>query len=159
MKRSIAVLALAVGVLLLWPVTEAHAQTQIGPRIGFDVGGDIKEFFLGGDARFDLGPGPWKLQATFDLFFPEDPLDLFAIGVNVLYELKPLPSNVKPYVGVGLALNRLEVGKRSNTETGLNLIGGATFRSGNLRPFAQVQAGIGDLDLLTISGGLLFDIG
>jgi len=78
----------------------------------------------------------------------------------------PLPElSFRPYVGAGIALTRATVeldvagvgsGENSNTEAGINLIGGLTFPTNNLKPFVQVQVTIGDPDLFSLVGGLLF---
>ncbi len=72
-----------------------------------------------------------------------------------------------PYVGGGIGISRTSISvdipgfdSVSDTDTGLNLVGGVRFGVGPLRPFVQAQVTmLGDVELVTLSGGLLFKFG
>ncbi|GIV58439.1 MAG: hypothetical protein KatS3mg042_1352 [Rhodothermaceae bacterium] len=167
MKRTTAFLLLTALVTCtgLLPA-RAQARIEIGPRLGVDAGGDIEEFFVGADARFHLIALPVVLNTTFDIYFVDGPTDFWQLGLNVLYPLNAPALDI--YVGGGLGINRLsadadlgDFGRfdASDTSVGLNLIGGLTFNAAPLKPFAQAQITLGDVDLFTLGGGLLFSLG
>jgi len=143
----------------------AHAQLRldVAPRLGFDLVGDVEEFFLGVDARIGLVALPVILNPAFDYYFTEGNLNVYQFSINALYPLRY--PGMRPYIGGGIGISRISIDRdgrrlgafdRSDTDVGLNFIGGVVFRTGNLRPFAQGQITFGDLDLFTLSGGLLF---
>jgi hypothetical protein len=157
---------------LLVPVTagapRAHAQIRldVAPRLGFDLVGDVEEFFLGLDARIGVDTLPVILNPSLDYYFTESPLNVSQFSLNALYPLRY--PGLRPYVGGGIGITRLSLDRdgrgfggfdKSDTDVGLNLIGGVVFRTGNLRPFAQAQITFGDVDLFTVAGGLLFRLG
>ena len=158
------------GLCMVLGVSEARAQAQIeiGPRLGFDLVGDVEEFFVGGDGRVDLAGLPVMLNGTFDFYFVDENLDFWQLSLIALYEFGIANVAFSPYAGAGIGISRasLDLGlgdfgnaEASDTDVGLNVIGGATFGLGNLKPFAQAQITFGDVDLFTIGGGLLFSIG
>ncbi len=145
------------------PRAEAQARIDVAPRLGFDLVGDVEEFFLGVDARIGLRAVPFVLNPAFDYYFTEGNLNVYQFSVNALYPIRY--PGMRPYVGGGIGFTRISIDRdgrrfgafdKSNTDVGLNLIGGVVFRTGNLRPFVQGQITFGDLDLFTVAGGLLF---
>ncbi len=159
--------ALVFGVCGVVGLHEARAQIEIGPRIGFDLIGDVEEFFIGADGRLSLVALPVVLNGAFDIYLVEENLDFWQFSFNALYEFGIANVAFSPYVGGGIGISRTSLdfdlgdfgNDASDTDVGLNLIGGATFGFGNLKPFAQAQITFGDVDLFTIGGGLLFSIG
>ena len=156
-------LALASGVRT---VQAQPVEAEFGPRLGFDIGGDFEEFFIGADGRLSFASLPVLINPAFDFYFIEGDASFFQLSANVLYEFDIPNPMVKPYVGGGIGLARFSVDTdnarliqnidATDTDAGLNLIGGATFSAGTLKPFAQAQITFGDFDLFTITGGLLF---
>jgi len=138
------------------------------PRVGYDIGGDVEEAFLGVDARLGVMALPIDFQATFDYYFMEENVTFWQLGLNALLGFGP-GVIFTPYVGAGLGIARTSVSadlgdfgefSASDTDTGINLIGGARFGVGPIRPFVQAQVTVlGDVDLVTIAGGLLFKFG
>jgi hypothetical protein len=53
----------------------AQAQTSIelGPRVGFDLAGDVEELFLGVDGRIGVASLPVLLNGTFDYYLVDNP--------------------------------------------------------------------------------------
>ncbi len=160
MKRLFACIALLVALMGAGATAQAQARIEIGPRAGFDLAGDVEEFFLGADGRLGLAVLPITLNAALDFYFP-DGFDFFQLSLNALYEFGPNNRVFTPYAGLGLGFSRASGGANftDNTDVGLNLIGGAVLGTGNLRPFAQAQITFGDADLVTVAGGLLFRVG
>lgn len=158
--------------------TAAQAQTsvQIGPRLGVPVGdlSDAASVFVGADVRVTGEELPVVPSGSFDYYLTDaDGYSLFAVDLNALYEFGIDNEAFVPYAGGGLAITRssfeaqttntnfgtVTVGGGSNTEVGLNIVGGARFLVGSVEPFAQLNATLGgDVQRLGITGGLLFSI-
>jgi opacity protein-like surface antigen len=150
-----------------------------------DAGAD---FAIGADVRYDLSANvdaPIQLAGSFDFYFAEDieapdpqggtqelSQTIFAVDLNGHYMI-PTEGTFSPYAGVGLGIVRssqdeVEVdtpfgtqtfGGGSNTDVGLNLVGGAEFETGSVRPFAQAQVSLGgDFTRFGITGGVLFSL-
>lgn len=141
----------------------AQVGIRIGPRVGYEID-DVEELFIGADARLDIATLPVIVNPAFD-YYLTDGYDLFQLSVNALYTFGINNTAFTPYAGAGVGITRVSADTGfdfvddSNTEVGLNIIGGAEFGFGNLRPFVQAQLTIGDVDLTTIAGGLLFSFG
>jgi len=163
---------LALIVSMLWtffggPPARAEAGVSLGPRGGLQLRGDTDPF-AGAELRLTFSLSPLTLNPTFDYYFDED-RTLFQFGVNALYVL-PVSASVKPYAGVGIGLTAFaydETGMMTGenrrdsqgSRVGLNLIGGVTFVTPWLTPFVQAMVSLGKIDLVTIGGGVLFDLG
>src|SRR5690606_34189644 len=114
--------------------------------------------------------------ASFDYYFPDlDNFTYFELNGNVLYDI-PLVgvTGFAPYVGGGLNIARskfewegvsvpgiVEIpgGSESNTELGLNIVGGANFNLAVIRPFAELRYQIhgGDFEnQFVIAAGVTF---
>lgn len=167
MKRTISFLAL----FLLSAAAQAQVPSpvtfELGPRVGYDIGGDVEETFLGVDARLGIMALPIDFQATFDYYFTEENKTFWQLSLNALLSFGP-GIVFTPYVGAGLGIARISsrisidmgILSASDTDMGVNLIGGARFGMGPLRPFVQAQVTmLGDVELVTIAGGLLFKFG
>lgn len=162
-SRLLATILFLVTVFSTVPTAGAQARIEASPRLGFDLVGDVEEFFVGLDARIRLVAAPVILNPAFDYYFTEGNLNVYQFSANVLYPIRY--PGMRPYVGAGIGISRISLDRdgrrfgtfeRSDTDVGLNLIAGAVFRTGNMRPFVQGQITFGDLDLFTVAGGLLF---
>ncbi|MEF8795501.1 MAG: outer membrane beta-barrel protein [Salinivenus sp.] len=178
MQRFTVLAAFLILALGLLAPTSAEAQTsfKIGPRLGIPVGDfdDAASVYLGADARLTTEALPVVPNASFDYYFTDvDGYSLFAIDLNALYEFGVDNQAFTPYAGGGLAITRASIdspsvsfggqtfggGSTSNTEVGLNIVGGARFPLGSVEPFAQLNATLGgDAQRLGITGGLLFSL-
>lgn len=94
---------------------------------------------------------------SFDYFFPDGGIDYYEGNVNLSYQIGDPRASIGPYVGGGLNIARAEFGGASNTEIGLNLLGGIRFRSANkMVPFLEARFELGGGEQLVLTGGLLF---
>ena len=122
--------ALVFGLCGVVGLHEARAQIEIGPRIGFDLSGDVEEFFIGVDGRLNLVALPVVLNAAFDLYLAEENRDFSQLSFNALYEFGIVNVAFSPYVGLGIGLSRTSLdfdlgdfgNDASDTDVGLNLI-------------------------------------
>lgn len=146
---------------LMW-ATPAAGQIRLGPRVGYnldaftDSGAEEGAFTLGGEVRFPLRGIPIILNPGADYYFNGlDDTNVWQFDANVLYPISHENMVFTPYVGAGLAMTRVSfdpdtgllgrlIGEDNETDFGLNLLGGATFGFGTLRPFAQAQITLGD---------------
>lgn len=124
--------------------------------------------FVGADVRLSFRLSPLTINPMFDYYFDERQR-LFQVGVNALYYLPISP--VEPYVGAGVGVTafslkdtmppagEMVVEDDNGSRVGMNLIGGVCFDLPVVTPFVQAMLTVGEIDLLTVGGGLLFRIG
>lgn len=158
----------AIVAVLILSVSAANAQgvsVELGPKLGFDVAGDIEEFFVGVDSRFRTSL-PVVLNAAFDYYFAEENITVWQLGLNALYEFQVDNQEFVPYAGAGIGITRYSVDvdgpfgfDASTTDTGVNGIAGARFPIGGVDLFGQAQITIGDIDIIGLSAGALFGLG
>ena len=169
MTSKLSVLFFALCAFAFAPQTaQAQTQLEIGPRLGYELD-ELEALSVGADVRASTVALPFQINGTFDFYFPDEDdfggdISLFQLTLNGLFEFNVNNQVFTPYFGPGLSLTRIsaEAGpfENSESELGLNLVGGAEFGFGNLRPFAQAQFTVGgDIEPLLIVGGLLFRLG
>lgn len=143
------------------------AQTRFGVQGSW---GD--DFDLGIGGRVALGlksmfpKAPVEFHASFDYFFPDEPAGVdrtyWELNGNVLYMIPGVRGNVGPYVGGGLNIahrSEEELGvSRSDTEGGLNLMGGVQFKPprSRVRPFVEFRLELEGGDQFVLAGGVVF---
>lgn len=144
----------------------AHAQSltnAYGPRLGFST--DPDQIVLGG--QLDLGELAPDLTLTpnLELGFGDD-ITTIQLNGDLHYHFVVSGSAWRPYVGGGLGVAFYSFdappgfqGDDSQTEIGLNIIGGAIVptRSGS-RFFTELKLGIADLPDLKILVGWNFGL-
>ena len=165
MKRSLLFPIASLALLFLVaavPQAQAQAQIEIGPRVGYEID-DIEALTLGGDVRVSSFVLPVQINGSVDYFFLDEgtygDASLLKFAVNGLYQFGFANQLFTPYAGPGLSITRFSNGN-SETDLGLNAVGGAEFGFGALRPFAQAELVLlGDTEPVQITAGLLFTIG
>lgn len=170
MKNVLTALALCLALTLLAaPMAHAQADVRIGPRLTVDMG-DISDapgsdFAIGADARVRATNVPFQLNGSFDYYSADEDLTFTTFDFNAVLPLASDEPSLVPYIGAGLGITRFsvdgEVGdfSASETEVGLNLVGGVELYAGALTPFAQFQFTNGDdVDRFGLTGGILIDI-
>ena len=170
--KSLSLLAVLLALVVAIHPQQAHAQptVEVGPRVGLDLG-DIEEGFIGADARIATEALPVLINPAVDFYFVDSGVEgvdqsIFAIDINALYPFGVDNQAFTPYAGGGLGIVRSSVDVdagafgstgESTTDVGLNLVGGAVFQAGTLKPFAQAKINVGgDVTLFNVMGGLLF---
>ena len=161
--RVIAALALALAIAL--PV-QTHAQWSLNTHGGYDL--DAKEFLIGASVEFSI-PGaaisgvPLTFVPGFDYYPGLDGASFFVMDFDAHYPFKA--KGMTPYVGGGMYISRVSVGapgigSGSDTNFGLNLKGGARFRtSSKVRPFGEARLRILNGSTLILKGGLSIQLG
>jgi len=128
----------------------SHAQSgnEIGPRVGLSINPD--QFVIGGQMNFPL-------ENTHGLAVSPN-LEL-GVGDNVTtiqfngdldYHFANQGPTWNPYIGAGLGIAFFDfnndVGGGSNSEIGVNLIGGLRFHQHNgSHLFTELRVGLGDI--------------
>ena len=154
----------AVGVM----AAPAQAQVQFGVQANY---AEDVDFGIGARGQFGLGE---MLNAeggladligvvSFDYYFWDCSADCsyFEINGNALYPVEVEGSDLAPYVGGGLNIARASldsgvtgVGDVSETDVGLNALGGLNFDLGGFAAFveAKIEVGGGEQFVLTFGG-------
>jgi hypothetical protein len=150
---------LLLAVFLIGSTASATAQSiDLGPRFGVDVD-TVNEAYVGLEARITAPVLPVTLNPGFDVYFVGGGDSFFTFDANVLLPLGIDNQLFTPYTGAGLVVTR-EANGAADTSAGVQVLAGAAFGFGNLRPFVQAKASFGaSPDLASLSGGLLFRLG
>lgn len=166
--------AASLAILLLVP-TALHAQVGLGGQLSV---ADDADLGLGVRATFGLPtPTPLEIITTADYFFPDGALGVdvsyWEINANLVYLFQIPASIIAPYAGGGLNfarasysvdLSEIDPGfpavEGSETDVGVNLLGGARFNLGSsITPFGELRIELGGGEQFVFSGGVLFRLG
>jgi opacity protein-like surface antigen len=134
----------------------AQAQGAFMPYLGYNL--DSENALVGVGARFAFPldvPISLTAQPAIEYQFEgTDDVTILQADLNAIVQLNA--ASVAPYVGAGLAVGYVDVAGTSDTDLGLNVLGGALFNpTGFGQPFAQARYTIADgPDALTIIGGV-----
>lgn len=141
----------AAGLVISVQASSAQAYGGAQANVASDT-----DFGLGARLLANIEDANLEFVGSFDLYFPDEPLDFWEINGNVFYHFH-LPENpsVLPYLGGGLNVARLSNGF-DETEAGLNLGGGIRFPLENVSPFVEARTVISDADQTVLTIGLLF---
>ena len=134
-----------------------RAQTAFG--INAQYGLDVEEFQIGAELHVPIrAVNGLSFVPNVEFYLRDDPT-IFNLNADFHWSIgSAYTRSFTPYVGAGLALTRWSNGDNSETEPGINLIGGFNFRtSGSAMPFFQVEYRATDpIDDLSIGGGVRF---
>lgn len=155
---------IAFACLALFAAGDLHAQQSrqvfFGPQLSW---GDDADIGIGGRVEGLLSNSHLMITGTFDWFFPDnDNIDYWEINGNLAYrfDIRNSP-NIHPYAGGGLNVAHVSVDgpndlNGSDTDLGLNLVGGSEFTAGGVKPFVELRVSIEGGDQFVITGGVLF---
>jgi opacity protein-like surface antigen len=137
-----------------------HFETPDGD-VTFLEGGD---FGLG--ARSEFGTSSLALVLSFDYYFPDGEIkdvNFYEFNANLAFTF-PV-EGFRPYVGGGFGIARVTFDKNffvdSESQTGINILGGIKFGGGGVTPFVEARYVIyGDEEAFAnrfvLTGGILF---
>lgn len=169
MRLTILGLALGLSALSFAPSARA-GDVSFGVQGSW---GDDADIAVGARVIADLSAKRSGVSAiaSFDYFFPGDNGlgDLLGIDVkywelngNLVYGFAK-NSNVQPYVGAGLNFAHASVTETqitgisvSESDVGLNVLGGLNFGSGKTKFFAEAKFEAGGGDQFVVTGGIRF---
>ena len=157
MKRLGLLFAFALGLALSPSAAAAQTHVAAGPRLGFDVA-NVEEMLIGVEARIGHADLAIEVQPALDVYLAEQG-SFVTLSANVLYLVPVDDARFTPYTGAGLGFSFYDVDGTDQSDTGLNLVGGVRFPTElAFTPFVQTQVTLGEVDLIAISGGVLFDL-
>lgn len=166
MKRFRMLLLIVVPAFLLADGDAAEGQVSVGPQL---LVFDMEEVGIGGRLDVELGEPLGIEQEPFSGLFGSAHANyvfsnsdvswlLFDFNPAVPFEIEPA---VTPYAGAGLNVTRVSIDDFSDTNAGLNLLGGLLFDLGNVPAFAEVRfsttsvgTGLGGSNFISLSGGV-----
>jgi opacity protein-like surface antigen len=137
-----------------------HFETPEG-ELSFLEGGD---FGLG--VRSDFGTSTLALVLSFDYYFPDGQIrdvNFYELNANLVFTFPT--EGFRPYVGGGVGIARVSFDEDffvdSETQTGVNILGGVKFGGGGLTPFVEGRYVIYDeeeafANRFVLSGGIMF---
>ncbi len=164
---------LAIVAILTGSTGSRTASADVGVRVGPHGGvalDDEVDPYVGLGLWLSMPSSPLLIQPTFDYVFDEKQT-LYRGGVSLLREL-PLRSRFKPYFGLGVNLSVFALREQApgptpepsfepapgpddgGSRVGMNLLAGVRLELPLLSPYVQVTKGIGELDPLSIGGGI-----
>jgi len=129
----------------------AEAQTRFGVRGGVYL--DQDDPFVGAHVVHKIQRG-WMFNPNFE-YVLVDRGSLFTINADLHYDL-PSRSATIFWLGGGLGISHFSERDFNNTDTGLNLLMGASFGRRGAIPFVQVKVKIEDDSQLVLGGGVTF---
>lgn len=152
--------------LCLVSAGSAHAQ-RFGAQLSWGSDSDLG---IGARAEFDLTgklakAGPLSqafIITAFDFYFPDcGGVDCTWWELNPSIAIPLKSTSLNPYVGAGLNIASVTVdlgtfGKRSDTQVGLNILGGLKFPLGGLSAFSEARLSLGGGEQVAVSFGVLF---
>jgi hypothetical protein len=143
----------------LTTATESYAQNQVGVHVGANV--DTQEIFRGAQGRLHVGNLPVRINPAFETYLVQD-RTRYQGELNALVPIGMDTALFRPYAGAGVAVihnAQTPAGSTqrvTDTALGLNLLAGASFGSGTLRPFAEGRFTVSDVSDVSVRGGVMF---
>jgi hypothetical protein len=148
--------------LLVAPST-ASAQLDLGAQVNWAEDADLG---IGGRAslRLPILASAFEVIGSFDLFFPdEEGLDYWEINANVLHAIPLKGAPLAVYVGTGLNVaytsDDTDLSDQSDTQVGLNILGGLRWTGLPVTPFAEVRWELEGGEQFVLTGGAMFNVG
>lgn len=150
------------------------SSTADAQRFGAQVSwGDESDLGVGVRGEFDFANKLTKTGAfskafiigQFDYYFIDCPsgasCTFFELNPSLAVPFTLQNSQLKPYAGAGLRFSRSSVSAggfdASESDVGLNLLGGLKFGMGGMDAFTEARLGLGgDFEQLALSFGVLF---
>ena len=154
--KSVAIVcgALAVGAASATDLRAQGPDISFGPQLSLAEDADVG---LGGRLVFGLPRAPVSIWGSFDLFFPDGPVDYWEFNANASYDFHlPTTPTVVPYAGGGINLAHVSAGIADDTDAGLNLLGGVRFPLPSVVPFFELRIELGGGEMFVATGGVLF---
>ena len=164
--RTLVGSAALAGVLAVATPTAANAQIGFVAQASYGL--DYEALGVGGGINFGIGSltanHGIRLETTFDYFLTDDPITTWEVNGNLLYDLKSV-QNV--YLGAGINYAKISIDNDfcggglfqvdcSNSEIGLNVLGGYKLGGGKAAPFVQARFALGGGEQLYLTGGFRF---
>jgi hypothetical protein len=155
MKRKMLVVPLLLMLLSLASFGSANAQTRFGVRGGIYL--DQDDPFVGAHFVHKI-QRHWVFNPNFEyVLLDRERASLFTINADIHYDLPSSSrSSTTFWLGGGLGISHFSLEEAKNTDTGLNLLMGASFGRRGAIPFLQIKVMVEDESQLVLGGGITF---
>jgi len=166
MRRRLALLVPLLLTFVLSVPAAAQANLRLGGFLGFEFDNEEDWLILGAEGRFRTNTMQFDFQPRFH-YQSFDGGSSSQLDANLLFNFRSLVAQVQPYMGFGVALNRLSIDEDivgedlDETNVGLNLISGLVFTNNpKWRPYMQFEyTAINDFgNGANIALGILFQV-
>lgn len=145
MRRRLALLVPALLTILLSAPAAAQSNVRLGGFLGIEFDNEDDWLIFGGEARLRTARMQFDIQPRFHYQSFEGGSSSQLDG-NILFNFRSLVAQVQPYMGTGVALNRISFDTSDpdvdsdETNLGINLISGLIFGTNpKWRPYAQFE--------------------
>jgi hypothetical protein len=144
-------------------VLAVSAGAAQGQRFGAQVSwADDTDLGIGARLEYDIGASLAEegtlsrtyLIGSFD-YFPDCGQECSYFEFNGNLAVPVSSATLNPYVGTGLNMGRISVGDASDTQFGLNLLGGLKFAISRLASFAEARLELKDESQLVLTFGVM----
>jgi len=166
MRRRLALLVPLLLTIVLSVPAAAQANVRLGGFLGFEFDNEEDWLIVGAEGRFRTNTMQFDFQPRFH-YQSFDGGSTSQLDGNILFNFRSLVAQVQPYMGIGVALNRLSIDEEiagedlDQTNVGLNLISGLIFGTNpKWRPYTQFEyTAINDFgNGANIAVGILFQL-
>ena len=149
--------------LIAFSVLALGAGTAQGQRFGAQLDwGDDTDLGIGGRLEYDVGASLASegtlsrayLIGSFD-YFPDCGTDCNYFEFNGNLAVPVSSATLNPYLGAGLNMGRVSAGNASDTQFGLNVLGGLKFAISKLASFAEARIELKDNSQLVLTWGIM----
>lgn len=161
---------LAVAAALLCVESASGQVRAVMPLVSF---GDRSDAGVGARVAFGVSEwgAAWEGQVDVQLFFPDEVGGLdrgyLEVNANVIHAFDVGRPSLSPYAGAGFNMARWSVSRSgtpfvedaTETDLGLNLLGGLRFGSTGLSPFVEGRIELGGGDQAVLMAGMRIPIG
>jgi opacity protein-like surface antigen len=166
MLSMMMVALVAIGADSAWAETPVSFGGQINWADDYDLGIGVRAVI----GTADLVENSHAV-ASFDFYFPGDAgsqadLSFWEINFNGLYDFQLEGKSIAPYAGAGLHIAHVSFdfdygplgsGSVSDSDVGLNILGGAQFPiEASVTPFAELKIELGGAEQFVLTGGVTF---
>lgn len=146
MRRRLALLVPALLTIVLSAPATAQSNVRLGGFLGFEFDNEEDWLIFGAEGRWRTNTMQFDIQPRFH-YQSFTGGSQSQLDGNILFNFRSLLAQVQPYMGAGVALNRLNIdvnipGEEDLDETnvGINLISGLIFGTNpKWRPYAQFE--------------------
>jgi opacity protein-like surface antigen len=159
---------------LFLAVPAAHAQFAVLPYVGYDLDAETAVFGLGAEVALPLATpvglsvrpsGEYLLIRDIDIAGRTFQQIISQLNLDVIVRFGT--PGLQPFAGAGVSVRSIDLDTSDNddvegdqditeTNVGANLLGGAEFGAGALRPFLQGRLTLSDGSVLSFLGGVVF---
>lgn len=159
MHRQFRVFAVAVALLFAAGMASAADKPlSFGLQASY---GEEADFAVGARAIYNLEDvhEGLNLVGSFEYYFPSNEgidVTYFEVNGDLHYNIPLEDAKVEPYAGAGLNFARASWDGGSESEVGLNLIGGINVPAGNLKLFLEAKLEVEGGDQFVVTAGIRF---